>query len=229
MLKGVLFDLDNTLIDFMKMKRISCEAAISAMIDSGLEMNKDKAYKLLFKLYGEHGIEHQHIFQLFLQKATGHVDYQTLANAVTAYRKVQVGFQEPFPHVRPTLIALRERGLKLGVVSDAPRLKAWLRLAEMNLTHFFDVVITVDDTGHPKPHRKPFEAALKRLKLKPAEVLYVGDNPTKDIKGAKKVGLRTALAEYGRLFPHKGVKPDHVLRRVDSLLRIVDQDRKARA
>ena len=221
MLKAVLFDLDNTLIDFMKMKRMSCEAAISAMIDSGLEMNKGKAYKLLFKLYGEHGIEHQQIFQVFLRRVLGRVDYKILANAVTAYRKVQVGFQEPYPHIRPTLIALQKRGLKLGVVSDAPRLKAWLRLAEMNLTHFFDVVVTLDDTGKRKPNRKPFRVALARLGLGAGEVLYVGDNPVRDIKGAKSVGLYTALAEYGRVFPRKGVRPDFTLQRADTLLKII--------
>ncbi|HIH15878.1 MAG TPA: HAD-IA family hydrolase [Candidatus Diapherotrites archaeon] len=223
MLRGILFDLDNTLIDFMKMKKMGCEAAIAAMIDSGLEMDKRKAYRLLFKLYGEHGIEHQHIFQLFLKKTLGTVDYRILANAITAYRKVQVGFQEPYPRVRPTLIGLRARGLQLGVVSDAPKLKAWLRLAEMNLTHFFDAVITLGDAKQLKPSKKPFELALKQLGLQPFEVLYVGDNPARDIKGAKKVGMRTALAEYGRLFPARGVKPDFVLKRVDGVLSIADR------
>ena len=52
MIKAVIFDLDNTLIDFMKFKRISCEAAINAMIDAGLDVNKDIAMDNLFNLYG---------------------------------------------------------------------------------------------------------------------------------------------------------------------------------
>ena len=46
----IAFDLDNTLIDFMKMKKISCEAAISAMIDGGLPMKQKVAYNKLFEL-----------------------------------------------------------------------------------------------------------------------------------------------------------------------------------
>ena len=65
-MKAILFDLDNTLIDFMRMKKISCEAAISAMIDAGLPLEKETAYEKLFELYGVHGIEHQEIFQKFL-------------------------------------------------------------------------------------------------------------------------------------------------------------------
>src|SRR3989344_5467903 len=164
-IKAVFFDLDNTLIDFMRMKKISCEAAISAMNDAGLQTEKQKAYDLLFELYGVHGIEHGEIFQEFLKKTTGRVDYRILSRGINAYRKMQVGYLEPYPHVRSTLIALKEKGLKLGIVSDAPRLKAWMRLTEMGLADFFDLVVTLDDTGKRKPRRMPFVAAVKQLKI----------------------------------------------------------------
>ena len=221
MVKAVLFDLDNTLIDFMKMKKISCEAAISAMIDGGLPMKKNIAYKKLFELYGVHGIEHQEIFQKFLQKETGKVDYRILSKGIAAYRKVQAGFLEPYPNVRKTLLRLREKGLKLGIVSDAPKLKGWLRLAEMNLTDFFDVVVALDDTGQLKPNKLPFQAAINELKLSPAEILFVGDNPGRDIKGAANLGMKTALAKYGQVFPSEGIKPDYVLNDIQEILAIV--------
>ena len=68
MIKAVIFDLDNTLIDFMRMKRISCDAAISAMIGAGLDVNKEKAMKILFDLYDKHGLEEKNIFQIFLKR-----------------------------------------------------------------------------------------------------------------------------------------------------------------
>jgi len=220
-MKAVLFDLDNTLIDFMRMKKISCEAAISAMVDAGLEMDKGKAYKELFALYGVHGIEHQEIFQKFLKKVAGKVDFKILSRGIAAYRRMQAGYLEPYPHVRSTLITLREKGLKLGIVSDAPRLKAWLRLAEMNLTDFFDVVVTLDDTGERKPSEPPFKAALRALKLPAGEILFVGDNPERDIKGAQKLGMKTALAKYGQIFPLKGIRADYVLKDISGLEKIV--------
>ena len=150
-MRAVLFDLDNTLIDFMRMKKISCEAAISAMIDAGLRMEKDEAYAKLFELYGVHGIEHQEIFQKFLEKVQSRVDYRILAAGIVAYRKVQAGLLEPYPNVIPTLNKLRENGLKLAILSDAPRLKGWIRLTEMKLAEFFDIVLTHDDTLEYKP------------------------------------------------------------------------------
>ncbi|MBT5225628.1 MAG: haloacid dehalogenase, partial [Candidatus Marinimicrobia bacterium] len=44
MIKGVVFDLDNTLLDFMKMKEFAVKAAIKGMIEAGLKVNEDKSY-----------------------------------------------------------------------------------------------------------------------------------------------------------------------------------------
>ncbi|HLC80092.1 MAG TPA: HAD-IA family hydrolase [archaeon] len=222
-MKAVLFDLDNTLIDFMRMKKISCEAAISAMIDAGLTMEKDKAYKTLFDLYGVHGIEHQQIFQEFLTKIMGKIDYRILSRGIHAYRKMQIGYLEPYPHVRSTLIALKEKGLILGIVSDAPRLKAWMRLTEMGLSDFFDIVVTLDDTGKTKPHAMPFKAAIKMLSCKPSEILFVGDNPGRDIEGAAKVGMRTVLARYGQMFPDSALKADHEIYDIAELINLTKE------
>ncbi|MEM4257453.1 MAG: TIGR02253 family HAD-type hydrolase [Candidatus Diapherotrites archaeon] len=224
-IKAVLFDLDNTLIDFLRMKKISCEAAISAMIDAGLDMNKDVAYKKLFELYEKFGIEDQTIFQKFLENVIGNIDYRILARGITAYRKMQAGYLEPYPRVRGTLIKLKEKGLKLGIVSDAPKLKAWLRLTEMGLSEFFDVVITHDDTGKLKPHQMPFITAINKIGVKPNEILFVGDNPTRDIAGAKAQGMKTALAKYGQIFKAR-VKADFELEKFEDLLKVIDFEQK---
>jgi len=219
-IKAVLFDLDNTLVDFMRMKEACSGAAISAMVEAGLPMEEDRARKLLFEMYGKVGIENQNIFEKFLRKAMGSVDYKVLASGVAAYRRVKGGHLVPYPHVMETLIKLKQKGLLLGIVSDAPRMQAWLRLAEMNLIEFFDIVIALEDTGRLKPSKLPFRAAIRKVKLRPEEILFVGDNPERDIKGAKSVGMMTALASYGQLFKGKS-KSDFVLRDIKDLLKIV--------
>lgn len=220
MIKAVLFDLDNTLIDFMRMKRASVDAAINAMLGSGLKMGKDAASKALYSIYKQHGIEHQLIFQKFLKKVTGKIDYKILADGIVAYRKAQIGVLEPYAQVIPTLIALRERGLKLAIVTDAPKLKAWIRLSEMKLVDFFDVVVAHEDTNAYKPSKEPFLAALKQLKLSPGECLMVGDWPERDIKGAKALGMKTAFAKYGAIRKSK-IRADYTLRGIEDILRIV--------
>ena len=197
MIKEVIFDLDNTLIDFLKMKKHSCRAAIDAMIGAGLNVEHDKAIKVLFGLYDKYGLEEKTIFQKFLKKLTGKIDYKILANGIVAYRKVKTGFLEPYPNVDYVLLKLKGRGIKLGIVTDAPQLKAWVRLASMKLSNYFDVVVAFEDTKKLKPSKLPFKAALKKLKLKPQECLMVGDWPERDIKGAKAIGMKTCFARYG--------------------------------
>jgi len=221
MIEAILFDLDNTLIDFMLMKRKSCEAAIEAMISAGLRMDRDKAMKILFGLYGEKGIEYNRIFQEFLNKTLGKVDYKILAEGIVAYRKAQAAYVKPYPGTVRTLIKLKERGLKLGIVSDAPSVNAWIRLVEMKLEDFFDVVVTFQDTGEKKPSKTPFMRAIKEIGVKPSNVLFVGDWPERDIRGAKALGMKTAFAKYGSTKPVKKPGADFELERIEDLLRLV--------
>ena len=221
MTKAVIFDLDNTLIDFMTMKRLSCDAAISAMIGAGLNVNKEKAMKELFALYGKYGLEEKRIFQKFLKKMMKKINYEILASGIVAYRRVRTGFLEPYPYVSEVMFELKKRGIKLAIVSDAPRLKAWIRLVAMKINHLFDVVVTFDDSKVMKPSEKPFKIAFKQLRVKPQECLMVGDRPERDIKGAKKLGMITCFAKYGN--PKvKDSGADYEINDIKELLEIIE-------
>ena len=196
MIKAVLFDLDNTLIDFMRFKNKCCEAAIEEMISAGLRMNKEKASSLLFKIYDKYGIEHKMIFQKFLKKAIGEIDYKILAYGIMAYRKMKNSYLEPYPGVISTLIKLK-KDYKLAIISDAPKLKAWERLATMRLDEFFDVVITAADVKAEKPSSRIFKKTLEKLNVKPEEAVMIGDRVARDIKGARSMGIKSVFAKYG--------------------------------
>ncbi len=198
-INAILFDLDNTLIDFMRMKKLSIDAAVYAMIDAGLDMNLEKAKKEIYEVYKEKGMEYKQVFQKFMKKTIRKVDYRILAHGINAYNKTQLGAMQPYPRVRSTLTELARAGFILGVVSDAPKIKAWMRMADMSIDHFFDVVVTFDDTKKRKPAKEPFLKAIKKLKMKPEEILFIGDMPDKDIKGAKNVGMVTCIAKYGQI------------------------------
>jgi len=222
MIKGILFDLDNTLIDFLKMKKKCCEKSVSAMIKSGLPLKKDEALEILYKIYEKYGIEYQKIFQEFLKETIGNVDYKILAEGIVAYREVKNSMLVTFPNVVSTLRKLKNN-FRLGVVSDAPKLQAWLRLAELEIIDFFDVVVALADEGKEKPSIIPFLRAAKELNLKPEEIIFVGENPEKDIKGAKSVGMKTAFALYGMTYkePPKKIDADYILKDFSDLLKIL--------
>jgi len=195
MIKAILFDIDGTLIDFMTMKHKSCEAAIDAMIAAGLNMKREDALKKLYELYDKYGIEYQQIFQKFLE-IDKKIDYKILVHGVIAYRKIREFYLMPYPGVIPTLIQLKKK-YTLAVITDAPRLQAWLRMVSMKLEDFFDLVITAADVRKQKTSTAPYRAALNALKIKPEEALMIGDRVERDIKTAKSLGIKTCLARYG--------------------------------
>jgi putative hydrolase of the HAD superfamily len=223
--KAVIFDLDNTLMDFMKMKREAVEAAAEAMVDAGLPIPQKKAISEIDRLYDRFGIEYQKIFDEFLMAVMGKVDPKILAAGVVAYRQIKEGYVKPYPHVATTLAELVRRGYRIGMISDAPAFQAWTRLAGLGLHKVFDFVISFDDSGHKKPSRLPFEAAMKRLMLPPSQIMMVGDNPRRDIVGAKRLGMVTVLAEYGCLMlpdpTDEYQKADFVIGDIRDLLKIL--------
>ena len=87
MIKAVIFDLDNTLLDFIKMKQNAVRAAVSAMQEAGLNLNTEKSYKDIFSLYEEIGWENQKIFNEYLTKTLGYVDNKFLALDSLEFRK----------------------------------------------------------------------------------------------------------------------------------------------
>ncbi len=228
-LQAVLFDLDNTLIDFLRMKRQASDAAARAMLAAGAEFpfSADEAGDVLFGAYLQ-DIEGDGVFEKFLRQhhqrqlsLTDHAVDRITAAAVNAYEAAKRLHLAPYPGVRRTLLHLARHGLRMGVVTDAPRFKAYQRLDAAGLADFFDFVVTHCDAGAAKPDERPFREALDRLgDVPPQAVLMVGDWPERDMAGAQALGMQTAWAQYGAS-GQDSVGSDHVLARFSDLKRVV--------
>jgi putative hydrolase of the HAD superfamily len=223
MIKAIVFDLDNTLVDFMKMKEGSIDAALDAMIDAGLTMKKEQARERIFQIYDQKGIEYQQVFDRFLEEVLGHIDYKILAAGITGYRRVRESALVSYPHVMYALVEFMKRGLRLAVVSDAPRLQAWTRLCSLNIHNYFDVVVTFEDTEKRKPAPEPFEKVLQLLKIAPTEAIMIGDWAERDIVGAKELGMMTVFARYGDTFGTGRSGADYDIWDIRDLVEIVDR------
>ena len=224
MIQAVIFDLDNTLLDFMNMKIKAVESAVHGMIEAGLQMEKGIAKKRIFTIYEEKGWEYQEVFDDFIQKELGKIDYKILASGIVAYRKAREASLILYPNVNSTLITLSKWGLKLGVVSDAPSREAWMRICSVNLHHIFDAIVTFHDTGMHKPSPEPFEKISSLLKVSPENSLMVGDWPERDVIGAKKVGMKTVFAKYGDVFDTKYSGADYDVMDVKEILSIISKE-----
>jgi len=219
MIKAITFDLDMTLIDFISYKKKATSAAASAMIKAGFKGSRKHLEKELFDFYLSHGIENDDVFEKFLRKHNNYSD-RILAAGINAYLKSKYENIKPYPKVKSTLKKLKRR-YKLAIVTDAPRLKAYVRLDEMGIADLFDIVVGREDTGREKPSKLPFKKALKVLKVKPSEAMHVGDWRERDILGAKKMGMKSCIAHYGDQHIGRKVWADCYIDRFEDLIKVL--------
>jgi putative hydrolase of the HAD superfamily len=105
-----------------------------------------------------------------------------------------------FPDVTPALMALRARGLRLGVVSNFDRRLPGL-LDELGLGAAFDAIVWSTEAGAAKPAAAIFDAAAARLGIAVADMCHVGDDPETDLAGAERAGAVGVLLDRGARGP----------------------------
>ncbi len=91
--------------------------------------------------------------------------------------------------VLPTLATLRERGLKLGVITNGAGARQRAKIAALGLADLFDAILVSGEEGVRKPDAEIFDRALARCGVAPHEALFVGDHPVADVRGAHDAGL----------------------------------------
>src|SRR5262245_16504394 len=87
LIRAIVFDLDNTLTDFMKMKAAAIDAAIDGMIDAGLELPRDAVKQRIDAIYQDQGLEYQRVCDELLESDLGRIDPQILASGRDANRR----------------------------------------------------------------------------------------------------------------------------------------------
>jgi FMN phosphatase YigB (HAD superfamily) len=92
------------------------------------------------------------------------------------------------------LAGARQRGLRLGIVSDYP---AGKKLEAMGLQGYFETVVTAQDAEVQrfKPDARSLEVALDRLDTRPEDALYIGDRPEVDAEAARRAGVACAILD----------------------------------
>lgn len=116
---------------------------------------------------------------------------------------------------RESLLKLKNRPFKLGVLSDYPTQN---KLAGMGLLDLgWDVLLSSEDVDSLKPNPLLFQRALEKIGVEPGRALYVGDRRDTDIAGAAAAGLRTCLMKASR---HRGPDADFA---VSSLAELVER------
>ncbi len=227
MIKAVLFDLDDTLYPSSKLAEAARKNAIRAMIEAGLDvdMTEEELYEELEEIVEEFGSNHPRHFDLLLKRIGVDPDPKLVAAAVVAYHDTKFAYLKPYPDVIPTLMKLREMGLKLGVVTSGLAVKQWEKLIRLGLHHFFHAVVISEEIGVEKPNPRIFTEAAERLGVEPSECVFVGDRLDHDIRGANRVGMvtvRVRKGKYSDMEPENEEDvPDFEISRLGELLDVI--------
>lgn len=245
-LKGILFDFDDTLIDWsgvnidwrdMETKRLS---NVHAYINEHIQLF-DVPIETLVSLYmdntrdgwadGRSTLRAPNMPNILYTTLTElGVDDDKLDHSAVleAYGWGVVKGTVVFPDVPRMLEDLLANDIKIGIVTNASQPMA-MRDAELIdhklIDYFVDCRISAADAGYLKPHRKIFEYALDIMGTSPEETVFIGDNPIADIAGAQSAGMRAVLRvkkETQKMISGL-IVPDGAINTMDELPRLLDE------
>jgi len=187
-LTAVAFDLDDTLYlerDFVR----SGYRAVAEWAEGRLGIAAPLVLAELEALFAA-GIRRE-VFDLWLEEK-GLESSLWLAQMVETYRGHRPRI-ELCADAAPLLVALRSRGVRMGLITEGARHVQENKLRALGLEGAFEVAIigSLEDRERWKPSRAPFDEWLGLMKVRADETCYVGDNPAKDFRGAREAGMRT--------------------------------------
>ena len=241
--KAILFDLDDTLIDWAEVSDTYKEY-IHPRVSRFHDFLTDKGYELP-PVADFQSIHDQAIFDTWEEakktwviKSYGEILGQVLLNLGVIVEGIDVdellrifscdawpGVVN-FPDTIPVLEELRRRGYKIGLLTNS-MLPMWMRDVELEtyqLLPYFDARVTAADVGYMKPHPNIYHVLLDMMKITPDQAVFVGDRPNNDIVGANAVGLISILMDPPHLQRElNGVIPDHTITALGDLLPLLEE------
>lgn len=189
-----MFDLDNTLSD---RRRAVTEWATEFCADHSLG---PAAARQILKMDNNGYSDRRHVFEIIKSEfdPPGSVD-----ELLVDYRSKVTELTEPTPGAVECLIALRDQGHRLAIVTNGGSQRQHAKVDKLGLTALVHAVVVSGDLGIEKPDAAIFESAAGAVgvPLGP-DTWMVGDSPLHDIHGANRLGLQAAWLHQGRTWLH---------------------------
>jgi putative hydrolase of the HAD superfamily len=221
----VLFDLDDTLLDYSGKVDESWARAVHACCADGpvdphaLIAALGHSRRWLWEDPSRHREERINMPRAW-QRIVAHAleglgsPSDELAAAVAArFAADRHQVMELFPEARPTLERLRARGIPLGLITNGDASQQRYKIERHDLARYFDVMVIEGEFGAGKPDEAVYRHALDALGAEPGHTCMVGDNLDFDVEGARRVGIAGVWVDRARtgLPPGSTARPDHVI------------------
>ena len=194
-LKAVVFDLDDTLYDCSgTLVEAARRKAAGVLVEAGLPMSEEEAVALQRELAQAHGPN----FLVFDEIARRYgLDAEVVDGAYRAYNSDEVGPIEPFPAVPETLAQLRSQGVLCFLLTSGTHRRQSAKIKQLGLETAFDEIV-INDVDRGALMSECLRYLLTKHRLRPDEVLVVGDRPQEEIRLGNDLGMLTAQVLHGR-------------------------------
>ena len=187
-LQAILFDLDNTLYP-EEAYVMSGFRAVANCLDARENLDAETLFKKMLHILHTHG--RGRVFNTLLAelKLDSNIWLRTL---LLVYRSHQPGINL-FPGVADALVTLKNRGLRLGLITDGTASVQRRKIAALDLERHMDVIVCTGELGAgcAKPSTVPFEVALNLLGVAPNRAAYIADDIEKDFAGPNRLHMKS--------------------------------------
>lgn len=205
LLRAVLFDLGDTLVHLDRPReevfQASLEAIYSHLTQLGLRADFHRFAKTYVRMFEDASatcslykieIPLPDIIARTLRKHKfGNLEQDLIQRAMEEYYRPEIEAWQVYPDTVDTLVALRDGGFEMGLISNAQSDYAVRTiLRKFDLEKFFKVILSSAALRLRKPRAEVFLRALDALNVKPSQTVFVGDSIDADIIGARALGMR---------------------------------------
>lgn len=213
MIKTVLLDLDDTILDFHKAEHIALSATLrelgieptEAVLKRYSEINLAHWKRLELGELTRPEVLHGRFTQLFAEMGVDGDCYE--AQRIYEWR---LGTGHYFLDGGQELLDTLYGKYDLYLASNGTDIVQTRRIASANIEHYFKELFISQRLGHDKPKREFFDAAFARIEgFKADEAIIIGDSLTSDIKGGINAGIRTCWFNLRKIKNDSGITPDY--------------------
>jgi HAD superfamily hydrolase (TIGR01509 family) len=179
--KGILWDLDGTLVDS---EEYHWQSWRDTMRLEGLELT----YEQFLASFGQ---RNDRILRAWLGPDADPVRVQRIGDAKEAeYRRlVAIHGLQPLPGAREWLMMLRDAGWRQAIASSAPGANVEIMLHVLGLTPYLDAIVAAEDVTSGKPDPQVFLRAAEKLAVPPSRCIVIEDAPA-GVEGARRGGMK---------------------------------------
>src|SRR5581483_4574762 len=228
MIRGIIFDLGNTLMyldcEYEPLSSSGAQAMVQYLNGRGYPTPEGFAHDFIEAriqgraLGNQTNIEYtaeQALVDTLTRHGICYIPDGVISRAIETYFELEITHWFAYSDGPATLEQLKARGLRLAVMSNATDHGFVRRIAQQaGIAEFFDPLISSAGISHRKPDPRAFQPILEAWQIPSREIVLVGDSPSYDILGAHRAGMRAVLIEerwLEPLVPHGEFEDAHLM------------------